>query len=150
MLRRVPPVLLLLASTSPLQAQAPIAELTRQVFTAESSFAATLANRDVAAFASFVAPDAVFFGRQGATHGREAVVESWRPLFGGPTAPFSWKPATVEVLESGSLALSSGPVLDPEGHQTGTFNSIWRRDPSGAWKVVFDKGCPVCNCARSP
>jgi ketosteroid isomerase-like protein len=148
--RRVPRVLLLVALTQPLLAQTPRAELTRQVFAAESSFAATLANRDAAAFATFVAPDAVFFGREGATRGREAVVESWRPLFDGPSAPFSWKPATVEVLESGTLALSSGPVLDPSGHQTGTFNSIWRRDPGGGWRVVFDKGCPGCNCAPSP
>jgi hypothetical protein len=71
-------------------------------------------------------------------------------LFDGSTAPFSWKPGQVEVLDSGTLALSSGPVLDPSARQTGTFNSIWRREASGEWKVVFDKGCPVCNCARTP
>lgn len=27
-----------------------------------------------------------------------------------------------------------------------TFNSIWRREAQGRWRVVFDKGCDVCNC----
>ena len=69
------------------------------------------------------------------------MLEGWRPFFEGPTAPFSWKPEIVEVLASGSLALSSGSVWDTEGKQIGTFKSIWRRDAEGRWRVVFDKGC---------
>jgi ketosteroid isomerase-like protein len=48
----------------------------------------------------------------------------------------------VQVLDSGTLAISSGPVKDPAGKAVGTFNSIWRRDKDGQWRVVFDKGCP--------
>ncbi len=124
--------------------------LAQQVFAAESAFAQTLAARDPQAFATYVAVDAVFFGRQGTLHGREAVVAGWHPFFEGRAAPFSWSPEMVEVLESGTLALSSGPVRDPTGRQVGTFNSIWRRDADGHWRVVFDKGCPVCDCSRSP
>jgi ketosteroid isomerase-like protein len=120
--------------------QAP-AQLAVQVREAETAFAATMASRDHVAFAEFVAEEAIFFGRSGPLRGRAAVLEGWRPLFEGPTAPFSWKPEVVEVLESGSLALSSGSVWDPEGKQIGTFNSIWRRDADGRWRVIFDKGC---------
>ena len=81
--------------------------------------------------------------RKGVLKGRAAVVEGWKSFFEGEQAPFSWEPETVEVLESGTLALSSGPGRDPEGKQIGTFNSIWRRE-GGRWRVVFDKGCPVC------
>ena len=116
-------------------------DLARQVFVAESSFAQTMAVRSHDAFASFIAPDAIFFGRQGALRGKATVVEAWAPFFAGPDAPFAWRPEVVEVLESGTLALTSGPVLDPAGRQTGTFNSIWRREPNGQWRVVFDKGC---------
>ena len=45
------------------------------------------------------------------------------------------------MLDSGTLAISSGPVMDPQGKVVGTFNSIWRRDADGRWRVVFDKGC---------
>jgi ketosteroid isomerase-like protein len=115
-------------------------ELARQVFEAETRFAGSMASRDFAAFAEHVADDAIFFGEQGAQRGKAAVLAAWRPFFEGPSAPFSWRPETVEVLESGSLALSSGPVLDPAGNRVGTFNSIWRREPDGRWRVVFDKG----------
>ena len=47
----------------------------------------------------------------------------------------------IEVLPSGTLALSSGPVFDPDGKKVGTFNSIWRRERNGKWQVIFDKGC---------
>jgi ketosteroid isomerase-like protein len=104
-----------------------------------------MATRDVQAFASYLADEAVFFGGQKALRGKAAVVEGWKPYFEGPKAPFSWEPEVVEVLDSGTLALSSGPVRNPEGRQVGTFNSIWRREADGKWKVVFDKGCPVCD-----
>ena len=123
--------------------------LASQVFAAESSFAATMANRDIKAFGTFVAEEAIFFGRRGALHGREAIVAGWKPLFDGAAAPFSWRPAVVEVLPSGTLAHSSGPVTSPEGKIFGNFNSIWRLEPDGKWRVVFDKGCDVCDTTRT-
>jgi len=148
--RNLLPLTVLLAPTvAPAQAQNQPA-LARQVFQAESTFARTMAARDSQAFAAHVAVDAIFFGRRGPLRGRAAVVGGWQPFFEGPAAPFSWSPEVVEVLESGTLALSSGPVRDPTGRQIGTFNSIWRRDPDGRWRVVFDKACPVCDCARDP
>jgi len=61
-------------------------------------------------------------------------------------APFSWEPERVEVLESGNLAMSMGPVFDNEGKQIATFSSIWRRDKSGKWRIIFDKGNDICSC----
>jgi ketosteroid isomerase-like protein len=152
-MKRVTALSLLVATVpaaGPLSAQSTAADLQRQVIAAESSFAATLAHRDVNAFAALVAPDAVFFGERGSLRGKAAVVEGWRPLFAGPKAPFSWKPEVVEVLASGTLAWSSGPVQDSTGRAIGTFNSVWRREPDGRWLVILDKGCPVCDCARGP
>jgi ketosteroid isomerase-like protein len=116
-------------------------ELARQVRAAEVGFARTMATRDRTAFATFVADDAIFFNARGALRGKAAVVEAWARFFEGAQAPFSWEPDTVEVLESGALALTSGPVRDTDGKQIGTFNSVWRRDRDGRWRVVFDKGC---------
>lgn len=120
-------------------------ELAEQVKNAERAFAKTMADRDLDAFASFIAADAIFFG-EGALRGKAAVVDGWKRLYAGSTAPFSWRPESVAVLDSGTLAHSSGPVLDPQGNQVGTFNSVWRREPDGQWKVVFDKGCDSCRC----
>jgi ketosteroid isomerase-like protein len=61
-------------------------------------------------------------------------------FFQGPDAPFSWHPDVVAVLDSGTLALSSGTVFGPAGEAAGRFNSVWRKDPDGQWRVVFDQG----------
>jgi len=121
------------------------AQLAMQVRDAEKAFARTMAVRDHHAFGTFVSDEALFFGGQGVLRGKVAVTTAWKKYFEGSEPPFSWEPEQVEVLDSGTLALSSGPVRDPQGKQIGTFNSIWRREDDG-WKVLFDKGCPPCRC----
>ena len=121
------------------------AELQAQVRERERAFAKTMADRDHGAFVSFLADETVFFGK-GPLRGKKAVAEAWKGFYEGPKAPFSWEPDAVEVLDSGQLALSSGPVHDPEGKRVGTFNSVWRREADGQWRIVFDKGCPPCSC----
>ncbi len=121
------------------------AELAQQVRAAETAFARTMADRDWAAFKACIAVEAVFFGRKGVLRGRDAVAEGWKPYFEGIKAPFSWEPEQVEALASGTLALSSGPVMDSEGKRSGTFQSVWRLESDGRWRIVFDKGCPPCD-----
>jgi ketosteroid isomerase-like protein len=134
-------------ASAPPQAPPPDnATLRGEVIRTERAFARTLAERDFSAFKSFLADETVFFGETQAVRGAPAVAERWKHYFDGPAAPFSWEPEKVEVLDSGTLALSSGPVHDPDGKLIGTFNSIWRRTPAGDWRIIFDKGCEVCDC----
>jgi ketosteroid isomerase-like protein len=111
----------------------------------EIAFAQTMADRDHAAFATFVSEEALFLGPT-VLRGRQAVAEGWRPFFEGPQAPFSWGPERVEVIDSGALAISTGPVRGPDGQRVGTFNSTWRLESDGEWRVVIDFGCPPCRC----
>lgn len=113
-----------------------------QVFAAERAFAKSMADRDLVAFASHVAEDAVFFTSTAPLRGKSEVVAGWARFFSGPDAPFSWEPDAVEVLSSGTLALSTGLVRAPDGAVVGRFNSIWRRESPTVWRVVFDKGSP--------
>jgi ketosteroid isomerase-like protein len=129
--------------SQPLRATAPLADLQAAVRAAEIAFAKTMADRDFAAFQSHVSSEAVFYAGAKAFVGKAAVKESWRGLYEGP-APFSWEPDHVQVLASGTLALSTGPIRSPDGKITGRFNSIWRLEPDGVWRVVFDRGSPVC------
>jgi ketosteroid isomerase-like protein len=115
----------------------------QQVFAAERAFAKSMADRDSAAFASHVSDEAIFFSGSGVLRGKTEVVTAWGRFFKGKTAPFSWEPDRVEVLQSGTLALSTGLVRDPNGKVIGRFNSIWRREAPGTWRVVFDKGSPA-------
>ncbi len=110
----------------------------------ETAFARTMADRDHAAFATFLADETIFFGRNGEIRGKKAVLDAWASYFEGKEAPFSWKPETVSVLDSGTLGLSSGPVFGPDGKQFSSFSSIWRKKADGKWEIIFDKGCPYC------
>jgi ketosteroid isomerase-like protein len=122
------------------------ADLAAALRATEEAFAQTMADRDHPAFVSFLAEETVFFGRRGEIRGREAVAAAWKPLYQGPDAPFSWRPESATVLHSGTLGLTSGPIFGADGTRVGTFNSVWRLAPDGSWKVVFDRGCPDCEC----
>ena len=118
-----------------------------QVMATERAFAKTMADRDLAAFASFLSNEAIFYSGPEPRRGKEAVVEWWKRFYEKPEAPFSWEPESVEVLDSGTLALSSGPVRDRNGKPIATFSSVWRLEAPGTWRIIFDKGEAACDCA---
>lgn len=130
------------ACASPSEQQIDLAARQQEVRARETAFAKSMADRDLAAFTSFISPEAVFVGVGGTTRGPQEIAAAWKGFFEGPDAPFSWKPETVEIVSSGTLGLSSGPVFDPKGERIGTYNSTWRHDPDGVWRIIFDNGCP--------
>ena len=122
--------------------------LASEVMDTERAFAATMAARDHAAFASFLAEEAVFLnGGRGELRGKAAIAEYWKRYYNAPQAPFSWRPDRAAVLDSGALAYSTGPVAAPDGSVFARFYSTWRREASGAWRIVFDDGCNFGQCA---
>lgn len=141
-------ILLAILFGAPLYSQLGGGSAVDQVRAAETAFAKSMADRDLAAFTALLADDTVFWGGKGVNRGKAAVAADWKRFFDGPAAPFSWAPAEVEVLNSGTLGFTSGPVFDPKGNRIGTFNSVWQRQADGTWKIVFDKGCPPCECSK--
>ncbi len=117
-----------------------------QVVATERAFAKTMADRDIKGFESFLASEAIFFSGSTVEHGSAEIAAAWKPYFTQPTAPFSWLPDNVQVLPSGKLALSTGPVY-VQGKEVGRFNSIWRLEAANTWRIVFDKGEAVCSSA---
>lgn len=128
--------------------------LSAQIFAAPSDevrcreigFSLAAEARDSMRFASFVDPDARFVGNS-VLHGTEAIVEAWQVFFSADGPSIKWRPQFVEVLEDGTLALTRGPYrvisTDEFGNRKeswGTFNSVWRKQADGSWKVVFDAG----------
>ena len=115
----------------------------REVFAAERAFARSMAERDHEAFVRHLSEQAVFFGGPKVLAGKAAVAEGWKRFFDAPTAPFAWEPDQVEVLADGTLALSTGPVRGPGGGPPmARFNSVWRLEAPGIWRIVIDKGGP--------
>ena len=114
-----------------------------EVWAAEVAFARSMAERNLKKFGELVSEEAIFFAGTTALIGRAKVIEGWTAFFKEPAAPFSWEPDQVEVLASGTLAISTGPVRDAAGNVIARFNSIWRLEPGNVWRVVFDKGSPA-------
>lgn len=117
----------------------------QQVIETERAFAKTLADRDYQAFLSYLSEEATFLSGTEVLRGRKQVGAGWKPFFDAPRAPFSWKPEKVEVLPSGDLALSTGPVHSSDGKPVAEFTSIWRLEAPGVWRIIFDRGNKLCD-----
>jgi len=145
-MRRLTLALIIFAST------AALADLTQDVRCREIRFSVSAETRDPEAFVSFIDSDARFVVSS-VTQGPAAIAESWSGFFSDDGPSIKWRPQFVEVLEDGTLALTRGPYRmiteNENGEKTerwGTFNSVWRLQPDGEWKVVFDAG----NAAAEP
>lgn len=117
---------------------------------AELAFAGAVAANDPARFASMIDADAVFVGAR-VTRGKAAIVEDWKVFFGEGRPDFTWRPEIVELSGDGTVGMTRGPwtmkskATDGQlVERSGIFNSIWKRQPDGSWRVIFDLGCPVC------
>ena len=56
-----------------------------------------------------------------------------------------WSPEYVEVSNDGTLAYTYGPYTfsaktadGEELESTGIFHTVWKRQPNGSWKYVYD------------
>ena len=127
------------------------ADLVDDVRCREIAFAHSVENHDMAAFRTFIDPDARFVSNT-VTRGVDEIATAWQVFFADDGPSIRWRPQFVEVLEDGRLALTRGPYRyagkDADGNaieQWGTFNSIWRKDDDGAWHIVFDAGSPAAS-----
>jgi ketosteroid isomerase-like protein len=118
----------------------------------EISFSQSVESKDIKAFRAFLDDDARFVGSS-VVRGPDEITTAWEGFFSDDGPAIKWRPQFVEVLEDSTLALTRGPyrmiAKDEEGflvEHWGTFNSIWRKNPDGEWRVVFDAG----NVAAAP
>ena len=118
----------------------------QDVLCAEVGFSRSAEHRDLAAFVAFLDPEVRFVTGQ-ISRGPDEVAEGWANFFKPDGPLMRWRPMIVEIVAGGTLAISRGPyrltVLGEDGEtvQTwGTFNSTWRLDQEGQWRVLFDAG----------
>ncbi|MDJ0656022.1 MAG: nuclear transport factor 2 family protein [Xanthomonadales bacterium] len=119
------------------------ADVREQARCAEIAFSNSAERRDLAAFKSFLDPDARFVAGQ-ISRGPDEVAAGWAPFFaeGGPS--IRWRPAVVEVTRDGRMALIRGPYRvttgSPDNPEVwGHFISTWRLNGE-RWQVLFDSG----------
>ena len=140
-MRRFATVLPLLALAVPA-----LADFEQEVRCREIGFSRSVETQDHERFASFIDQDARFIGGK-VDRGRETIAEAWKVFFTGELPSIKWRPQFIEVLESEDLALSRGPYRivsrDEQGETVegwGTYNSVWRLNADGEWRIVFDAG----------
>ena len=102
-----------------------------------------MARRDLSAFASHIAEDAVFINGGKPLRGKAAILEYWSKYFQSPAPPFAWSPDIVEVGAKSSLGYTEGPVTSGQT-VIARFYSTWQLQPTGGWLVIFDNGYSQC------
>jgi ketosteroid isomerase-like protein len=152
-------VLVLLALTSPLveaqktrsQARArrenPAADATAALLQVDRDFAKTGVAKDIDAFMSFITEDVHFYSAGVMRTGKLALRESWAKGFAGPNWSITWAPLYAEVGKSADLGYTTGSfeIHDKSSDgapvvRKGSYVTIWRKQPDGAWKVALDIG----------
>jgi len=112
------------------------------VIAAERAFAADAAARGwIPAFQATVAPDGVELDPD-PVNAAQKVAATPDDHFTG----LSWRPAFAGVARAGDLGFTTGPyfVRGRDG-VAGHYFTVWRKQPDGSWKWIFDGGVPVAD-----
>jgi len=126
------------------------AEVRASLIAADEAFAAaTATDRLEGWMASFdssaiqMEPDVPF------TPGNASIRAAMAPAFADTSFTLTWTPTMAFASEDGTLGYTLGTWRSTQYNAqgkgrvaTGKYVTIWRRQPDGSWKVVFDGGNP--------
>jgi ketosteroid isomerase-like protein len=110
------------------------------VIAAERAFAADGAQRGwTAAFRTWAAPEAVML-----SPGPVNAQEKLATIPGDGETTLDWRPAYAGIARSGELGFTTGPFqIRGRDGVVGHYFTVWRRQPDGRWKWIFDAGTDV-------
>jgi hypothetical protein len=86
------------------------------------------------AFRKWAAPEALMFTSE-PVNAHEFLKDRKDP----PVAVFWW-PGRSYVSCDGTFAINTGPWVREWGKSVGYFTTVWKRQPDGAWKWIYDAG----------
>ena len=86
------------------------------------------------AFRKWAADDAVMFVPQPVN------AQQWLKGKKDPPVPVFWWPGRSYVSCDGNYAVNTGPWVREWGKSVGYFTTVWKRQPDGGWKWVYDAG----------
>ena len=118
----------------------------KEIFNVESEFQNMANEKGVEmAFLHYAAPDAVLFRQNKIFKGRKAIEQYLSDHPFPPEASLEWKPDFIEISQSGDLAYTYGSYTysapDESGQvvqSNGIFHTVWKKQPDGQWKYVWD------------
>jgi ketosteroid isomerase-like protein len=113
----------------------------RALVTSENAFAKAVQKHGVKeGFLAYLAPEAILF-RPGPVQGVE-----WMKTRPASSGWLDWNPTFADASRSSDLGYTTGPwSYRPKGAKDqisawGQYVTLWRKQPDGVWKVVFDGG----------
>ncbi|MCM8568615.1 nuclear transport factor 2 family protein [Gramella jeungdoensis] len=117
-----------------------------EIIETEAAFAKMAAEEGIpTAFLFYAAEDVAVLRNDKLILGREALKNSYPSLEKKADVSLSWKPDFVDVSSSGDLGYTYGKyvykVTDSLGNENvseGIFHTVWKRQPDGNWKFVWD------------
>jgi ketosteroid isomerase-like protein len=129
-----------------LRAEDTVAKYKAELIAADNAFCAQAVKIGVfQAFMGVATPDTKLLSESG--KGFDAVKSGYKNT--PATATLTWTPAEAEVSQGGDMGYTWGryEYRDRGANgkvavQTGTYVTVWRRQPDGSWKVVLDGGEP--------
>jgi ketosteroid isomerase-like protein len=126
---------LLLAACA--SAQQPDAEV---LMKADRDFARDSAARGTAAWEAVMAPNATKPDAGGTwIVGPKAIREQMAAAF-AKGLTLEWEPVRAEISRGGRLGFTWGRYKT--ARSTGTYMTVWEKQPDGSWKILFDTGDP--------
>jgi ketosteroid isomerase-like protein len=118
--------------------------LKAELFAVEKEFCVMAQSDGVEkAFLYFSADSAVILNRDKLLKGKESIRKQYQTF--PKNAKLEWAPDFADVSISGDLGYTYGKYTftstDSLGHTTqssGIFHTVWKRQPDGKWKFVWD------------
>lgn len=118
----------------------------KEIVKVESDFQAMASEKGIHdAFVAFADTNAVILRGDSLYLGRPAIDDFYNKNHGSEKVSLTWKPDFVEVSSSGDFAYTYGKyvvrVTDSLGNirsSKGIFHTIWKRQPNGSWRFVWD------------
>jgi ketosteroid isomerase-like protein len=113
---------------------------------ADIAFAQATKDRGLEGWMSFFADDA-YAGTKPSVQGKEDLRKFYQGLFARRDLKFEWAPDQAQVFASGIMGYTSGRYTmsftnfkgEPVS-QSGSYVTIWQKQPDGSWKVLSDFG----------
>ena len=115
---------------------------------ADLAFAEATARRRLEGFSSFLAEDVMSIRpNTPVVKGSQALASRWAPMLNDPAMSITWQPLEAVISDDGSMGFTVGSYeITKSGGQgksaagTGKYVTIWKKQPDGSWKVVYDWG----------
>jgi len=107
---------------------------------ADIAFAKDTAARGIEGWVAAFDPQGGMMGKHGRIEGA-GIREAMGPLL--ETTKIEWAPFVSRVRGDIGFTVGKATFTGPEKSWRSTYVTVWKKQPDGAWKVIFDTGRPV-------